>query len=156
MKALELQAILFALEKLTECARTSPLSVRGKCFTVFTDSLEALKEFTKTPRVGTLAHNVKVACATLHELYGLVVRVDWVPGHASGISNGAAHDAASELVRFRSSPLDAVPQATLLFDPRRGTRVTQTASKTAAEGEGAPQCQPSSQRAPAQCGSLNL
>ncbi|KAH9373744.1 hypothetical protein HPB48_016590 [Haemaphysalis longicornis] len=117
VRSLELQAILYALEKLSECARTSPLSVRGQTFTIFTDSLDALKNLTKTPRAGTLAHNVKVACATLHELYGVTVRVDWVPGHAGGIGNGAAHDAASELLRFRSSPLDTVPQASLLFDP---------------------------------------
>ncbi|KAH9362081.1 hypothetical protein HPB48_002059 [Haemaphysalis longicornis] len=52
VRSLELQATLYSLEK-TECARSSPLSVRGKTFTVFTDSWDALKDLTKTPRGGT-------------------------------------------------------------------------------------------------------
>lgn len=75
----------------------------GERVVIYTDSREAIKILGRTPRTGTLAHGVKMASTELHKHYGVEVRVDWVPGHAGGIGDGAAQALASEHMDDRSA-----------------------------------------------------
>lgn len=113
----ELWAVLYALGKATEYARGSPLPILSKRFMVIHRLIRGPKGIDKDPPPGasTFVHNVKVACATFHELYSVVVLVDWVAGHAGRISDGITY--TSKLMCFRSSPLDVFSKAPLLLDP---------------------------------------
>lgn len=66
LKALELQAILFAAETLTGKVEKIMEHHKSKEFTIFVDSLDALKAPTGMPGVGMWAHDVKVTCASVH------------------------------------------------------------------------------------------
>lgn len=61
--------------------------------TVFTDSLEALREITEAKRIRTLNHKVKNDYSSLGNYHRIDARVDRVPGHTGSVGNEAAHRA---------------------------------------------------------------
>ncbi|XP_042143361.1 uncharacterized protein LOC115310606 [Ixodes scapularis] len=111
---LELDAIHLALSRIRETF--DPVDVPTRV-TIFTDCREALARLGKTPREGTLCQRIKSLCSYLKNTKSIEVRVDWVPGHAGGIGNEAAHTWASEQREDRSNPGIFVPFAPPDPDP---------------------------------------
>lgn len=64
-KTLELHAISEAYDAVILCDQQSPLPDTNTLYTIYMDSLEVLKELTKTPRLGTLPHQNKTNYITL-------------------------------------------------------------------------------------------
>ncbi|KAG0413173.1 hypothetical protein HPB47_009671 [Ixodes persulcatus] len=111
---LELDAIHLALSRIRETFDPVDIPTR---VTIFTDCREALARLGKTPREGTLCQRIKSLCSCLKHTKGIEVRVYWVPGHAGGIGNEAAHAWASEHREDRSNPGIFVPFAPPDPDP---------------------------------------